>query len=55
MKDRLSALFRERDAISLGEANRDRLRRVTSMLETLRYRLLIDRPGGLPRVRDWSP
>jgi hypothetical protein len=50
MEDRLAALVRERDAIPPGEANRDRLRRVNSMLATLRYRLLIDRPGGTPRA-----
>ena len=33
-----------------GEANRDRLRRANSMLSTLRYRLLMDRPGGPPRA-----
>ncbi len=50
MEDRLAALVRERDAIPPGEANRDRLRRANSMLSTLRYRLLIDRPGGTPRA-----
>ena len=50
MEDRLAAMIRERDAIPPGEANRDRLRRVNSMLATLRYRLLIDRPGGSPRT-----
>jgi hypothetical protein len=50
MEERLAALVRERDAIPPGEANRDRLRRVTSMLSTLRYRLLIDRPGAAPRA-----
>ena len=50
MEDRLAVLVRERDAIPPGEANRDRLRRATSMLATLRYRLLIDRPGGPPRA-----
>ena len=50
MEDRLAALVRERDAIPPGEANRDRLRRANSMLATLRYRLLIDRPGGRPRT-----
>jgi cytochrome c553 len=49
MEERLTALVRERDAIPPGEANRDRMRRVTSMLATLRHRLLIDRPGGAPR------
>ena len=49
MEDRLAALVRERDAVPPGEANRDRLRRVNSMLATLRYRLLIDRPGRTPR------
>ena len=43
-------LVRERDAIPPGEANRDRLRRATSMLATLRHRLLMDRPGGTPRA-----
>ena len=50
MEERLAALLRERDSIPPGEANRDRLRRANSMLSTLRYRLLIDRPGGLPRT-----
>ena len=50
MEERLAALVRERDAIPPGEANRDRLRRANSMLATLRYRLLIDRPGGPPRA-----
>ena len=50
MEDRLAALVRERDSIPPGEANRDRLRRANSMLATLRYRLLIDRPGGTPRT-----
>ena len=50
MEDRLAALVRERDAIPPGEANRDRQRRANSMLATLRYRLLIDRPGGTPRA-----
>ena len=50
MEDRLAALVRERDAIPPGEANRDRLRRANSMIATLRYRLLIDRPGGTPRT-----
>src|SRR5262249_48802983 len=50
MEDRLAALVRERDAIPPGEANRDRLRRANSMLSTLRYRLLIDRPDGPPRA-----
>ena len=50
MEDRLAALVRERDSIPPGEANRDRLRRANSMLATLRYRLLIDRPGGPPRA-----
>jgi hypothetical protein len=50
MEARLAALVRERDSIPPGEANRDRLRRVTSMLATLRYRLLLDRPGEAPRA-----
>jgi hypothetical protein len=50
MEERLAALVRERDAIPPGEANRDRLRRVNSMLATLRHRLLIDRRGGSPRA-----
>ncbi|MGP0063271.1 MAG: DUF1553 domain-containing protein [Isosphaeraceae bacterium] len=50
MEDRLAAIVRERDAIPPGEANRDRLRRATSMLSTLRHRLLMDRPGGKPRA-----
>lgn len=50
MEQRLAVLVSERDAIPPGEANRDRLRRVTSMLSTLRYRLLIDRPGAAPRA-----
>jgi hypothetical protein len=50
MEGRLAALVRERDAIPPGEANRDRLRRVNSMLAMLRHRLLIDRPGHSPRA-----
>jgi len=50
MEERLAALIRERDDIPPGEANRDRLRRANSMLATLRYRLLIDRPGAPPRA-----
>ena len=50
MEERLAAMVRERNAIPPGEANRDRLRRVNSMLSMLRYRLLIDRPGGSPRA-----
>jgi Protein of unknown function (DUF1553)/Protein of unknown function (DUF1549)/Planctomycete cytochrome C/EF hand len=50
MEDRLAALVRERDSIPPGEANRDRLRRANSMIATLRYRLLIDRPGASPRA-----
>ncbi len=50
MEDRLAALVRERDSIPPGEMNRDRLRRANSMLSTLRYRLLIDQPGGTPRA-----
>jgi hypothetical protein len=50
MEDRLAALVRERDSIPPGEANRDRLRRANSMLATLRYRVLIDRPDGPPRA-----
>ncbi|HEV3338753.1 MAG TPA: DUF1549 domain-containing protein [Pirellulales bacterium] len=50
MEERLAALVRERDAIPPGEANRDRLRRTTSMISTLRYRLLMDRPGASPRA-----
>ena len=50
MEERLAALVRERDSIPPGEMNRDRLRRANSMLSTLRYRLLIDRPGGAPRA-----
>jgi hypothetical protein len=50
MEERLAALVRERNAIPPGEANRDRLRRTTSMLSTLRHRLLIDRAGGSPRA-----
>ncbi len=50
MEERLAALVRERDAIPPGEMNRDRLRRTTSILSMLRYRLALDRPGGLPRA-----
>ena len=50
MEQRLAGLVRERDAIPPGEANRDRLRRANSMLATLRYRLVVDRPGGSPRA-----
>jgi hypothetical protein len=49
MEERLAALVRERDAIPPGEANRDRLRRTNTLLAMLRYRLVIDRPGGPPR------
>ena len=50
MEQRLAALVRERDSIPPGEANRDRLRRTTSLLAMARYRLAIDRPGGPPRA-----
>ncbi|WP_406694256.1 DUF1549 domain-containing protein [Singulisphaera sp. Ch08] len=50
MEERLAALVRERDAIPPGEGNRDRLRRTTSLLSMLRYRLAIDRPNGSPRA-----
>jgi hypothetical protein len=50
MAERVAALVRERDSISPGEANRDRLRRVNSLLAMLRYRLAIDRPDGPPRA-----
>jgi hypothetical protein len=50
MAERLAALVRERNAIPPGEANRDRLRRVNSLLAMLRYRLAIDRPAGPPRA-----
>jgi hypothetical protein len=50
MEERLTALVRERDAIPPGEANRDHMRRVTSMLSTLRHRLRMDQPGGEPRA-----
>ncbi len=46
----MAALVRERDAIPPGEANRDRLRRTTSMLASARHRLMMDRPGGSPRA-----
>lgn len=49
MEERLAALIRERDSIPPGEANRDRQRRVNSMLATLRYRLAIDPADGPPR------
>jgi cytochrome c553 len=50
LTERIAALVRERDAIPPGEANRDRLRRVNSLLAMARYRLAIDRPGGAPRA-----
>jgi hypothetical protein len=50
LEERVAALVRERDAIPPGEANRDRMRRVTSILSMLRYRLAIDRPDGPPRA-----
>jgi hypothetical protein len=50
LEQRVAALVRERDAIPPGEANRDRLRRVNSILAMLRYRLAIDRPGEPPRA-----
>jgi hypothetical protein len=49
LEDRLAGIVRERDAIPPGEANRDRFRRVNTMLAIVRYRLAIDRPGGTPR------
>ena len=49
LEERVAALVRERDSIPPGEANRDRLRRANSMLATVRYRVMIDRPGGTPR------
>ena len=42
--------MRERDGIPPGEANRDRMRRVSSQLAVLRYRLAVDRPDGPPRA-----
>jgi hypothetical protein len=50
MEARLAAMVRDRDAIPPGEANRDRMRRANSMISTLRYRLLVDRPGNSPRA-----
>jgi hypothetical protein len=50
MEERVAALVRERDSIPPGEANRDRLRRANSMLATVRYRVLVDRPGSTPRA-----
>jgi cytochrome c553 len=50
MEQRVASMVRERDAIPPGEANRDRLRRVNSLLAMQRYRLAIDRPGGSPRA-----
>jgi hypothetical protein len=50
MEERVAALVRERNGIPFGEANRDRLRRVNSMLAMARYRLAIDRPDGPPRA-----
>ncbi|HWB09645.1 MAG TPA: DUF1553 domain-containing protein [Pirellulales bacterium] len=50
MEERLAAMVRERDSIPPGEANRDRMRRANSMISTLRYRLLVDRPGAAPRA-----
>jgi hypothetical protein len=50
LTERVAALVRERDSIPPGEANRDRLRRVTSLLAMSRYRLAIDRPAGPPRA-----
>ena len=50
MEERLAALVRDRDTIPPGEANRDRLRRANSMISVLRYRLLVDCPGGKPRA-----
>ncbi len=49
IEGRVADLVRERDSIPPGEGNRDRLRRANSMLATVRYRLLIDQPGGTPR------
>ena len=50
MEQHLAATVRERDTIPPGEAHRDRLRRTTSIISTLRHRLLTDRPGGSPRA-----
>jgi cytochrome c553 len=50
MEQRVAALARERDSIPPGEANRDRLRRVNTLMAMLRYRLAIDRPGESPRT-----
>ena len=50
MEGRLAALIKDRDSIPPDEGNRDRVRRANSMISTLRLRLLIDRPGNLPRT-----
>jgi hypothetical protein len=50
MEQRVATLVRERDSIPPTEGNRDRLRRVNSLLAMLRYRLAIDRPGERPRA-----
>jgi Protein of unknown function (DUF1549)/Protein of unknown function (DUF1553)/Planctomycete cytochrome C/EF hand len=50
LEQRVAAMVRERDSILPGEGNRDRLRRVNSLLAMLRYRLAIDPPGGSPRA-----
>ena len=50
MEQRLASQIRERDRIPQGEANRDRMRRSSSMIATVRHRLLMDRPGDSPRA-----
>jgi hypothetical protein len=50
LEERVALLVRERDTILPGEANRDRLRRVNSILAMLRYRLAMDQPNGWPRA-----
>jgi hypothetical protein len=46
LEQRVAAMVRERDSIPPGEANRDRLRRVNTLLAISRYRLAIDQPNG---------
>jgi len=49
MEQRLEALLAQRAQVPRDQANRDRMRRLTSQISTLQYRLLIDRPEGDPR------
>lgn len=50
MQSRLTELLSQRAKIPRGQANRDQMRRITSQISSLRYRLLVDRPDESPRV-----